>query len=177
MNASSTSTVPSSRPGTDPVFGQFGGPIRTMLRNLRLQWMLYRTQGRKVRALEPVRTTNAHLLRDIGLSREMLSPEAAERPARDRLGLPFGLGMIFLALALNGAGTPAFAQTMARAGDRTESRMSSVPTVGVFAGEYVSGAPVYRFGTVVVTGSRKESAPPRGRNGRQSIASGARSPA
>jgi hypothetical protein len=28
---------------------------------------------------------------------------------------------------------------------------------GVFAGEYVKGAPVYRFPAVVVTGSRKES--------------------
>jgi hypothetical protein len=31
------------------------------------------------------------------------------------------------------------------------------PTAGVFAGEYVNGAPVYRFAAVVVTGSRKAS--------------------
>ena len=48
MNASSpTTTVLRSRPGIDPVFGQFGGIIRTTLRSLRLQWFLYRAGRRR----------------------------------------------------------------------------------------------------------------------------------
>jgi uncharacterized protein YjiS (DUF1127 family) len=159
MNASSTSTVQPSRPGTDPVFGQLGGLIRTTLRSLRLQWFLYRAQRRKVRALEPVGAMNAHLLRDIGVSNEMLFREAVETPAYERRGVPFGLAVLLLTLALDGAGTPAFAQTTARPADQTQCQLSSLPTAGVFAGEYVNGAPVYRFATVVVTGSRKERTP------------------
>jgi hypothetical protein len=78
MNASSsTSTVLRSRPGSDPVFGPFGGLFRTTLRDLRLHWFLYRTQRRKVRVPEAMGEMNAHMLRDIGAPDEMVARAAA----------------------------------------------------------------------------------------------------
>jgi uncharacterized protein YjiS (DUF1127 family) len=173
MNASSTSNVLSARPGSDPVFGQLGGFIRTTLRSLRLQWILYRGQRRKTRAIEAVGPLNAHILRDIGVSNEMLFRDAATRPAHERHGMPFGLAVLLVALALDGASTPASADTVARAGDKTQPQVSSVQMAGVFAGEYVNGAPVYRFPAVVVTASRKEIASAKAQPRRQSIASAA----
>ena len=171
MNASSTSNVLSSRPGADPVFGQLGGFVRTTLRGLRLQWILYRGQRRKTRAIEHVGPLDAHLLRDIGVSNEMLFRYAATRPVHERQGMPFGLAVLLVALALHGAATPASADTVARAGERARAQVSSAPMAAVFTGEYVDSAPVYRFPAVVVTGSRRDRASAQAATCRQSLAS------
>jgi len=74
---SQTSTILRSRPGSDPVFGPFGGLLRTTLHNVRLQWFLYRTERRKARAPEPLGEMNAHMLRDIGAPDAMVARAAA----------------------------------------------------------------------------------------------------
>jgi hypothetical protein len=177
MNASSTSNVLSSRPGSDPVFGHMGGFVRTTLRSLRLQWILHRGQRRKIRAMELVGPLNAHVLRDIGVPNQMLFHDAATRPVHERHGLPFGLAVLLVALALDGAATPASADTVARAGDKRPAQVSSAPMAAVFTGEYVNGAPVYRFPAVVVTGSRKDPAIARSQPCRQTLASRTKTPA
>jgi len=151
MNASSTSPFPPCRPGTDPVFGQLGGGlIRTSLRSLRLQWILYRAARRKTRTIEPGDNMNVHMLRDIGVTQETLSRGATPRPACERHGLPFGLWVLLVALALTGSAAP----TSSEAARPAKPQASGVPLPAVFAGEYVNGAPVYRFPAVVVMGSR-----------------------
>jgi uncharacterized protein YjiS (DUF1127 family) len=148
-----------------------GGFLRTTLRSLRLQWILHRAQRRKARAIEHAGPLNPHMLRDIGVSNETILPDGAARPVYERHGLPFGLALLLVALALDGTATPASADTAARAGDKTQARVSSIPAAGVFAGEYVDGAPVYRFPAVVVTGSRKEGASANAPSCRRSFAS------
>ena len=175
MNAaSSTSTALSSRPGSDPVFGRFGGLFRTTLRSLRLQWFLYRTERRKTRPIDSVGDMNAHMLRDIGASDEMIVRAAAPRAAYERHGIPFGLSLLLVVLAVGGTGTPTSAETVARANGVTNAQAqiqpASVPMAGVFAGEYLNGAPVYRFPAVVVTGSRKDRAAGRQEPCRQTLA-------
>jgi hypothetical protein len=159
--ASSMSTALHTRPGSDPVFGSFGGPFRATLRGLRMHWFLYRGRHAKTRTTESVGEMSAHMLRDIGAPDEMIASTSLARPAYERHGIPFGLSIVLLSLALTGAPTPASAQTAAQSspGGRAQSQ-AQVPTAamaGVFAGEYVNGAPVYRFPAVVVIGSRKES--------------------
>src|SRR5262245_1800313 len=153
--ASSTSSVFAPRPGADPVFGRFGGLFRTTLRSLRMQWFLYRAQHRKAGAKEPVGEMNAHMLRDIGAPEEMIASATAVKPAYWRHGIPFGLSVVMVSLALTGTPTPASAETVAQSGARNKAParvdVASAPLAAVFAGEYVNGAPVYRFPTVVVT--------------------------
>jgi uncharacterized protein YjiS (DUF1127 family) len=175
MNPSSTSTILSSRPGSDPVFGQFGGFFRTTLRSLRLQWILHRAQRRKVRPIESIGEMNAHLLKDIGVAENTLSRRPSPGAAYERHGIPFGLSAILLAIALGGTAAPTSAQTIARG--NAEPQVASAPMAGVFAGEYVNGAPVYRFPAVVVTGPRKDPALAKSQPCRQTVASGAKTPA
>jgi len=156
---SQTSTILRSRPGSDPVFGPFGGLLRTTLHNVRLQWFLYRTERRKARAPEPLGEMNAHMLRDIGAPDAMVARAAASKPLYERTGIPFGFTVLLASLVLSGAPTPSSAASVTSI-DRevpAEVRVVEAPMAGVFAGEYVKGAPVYRFPAVVVTGSRKES--------------------
>ena len=159
MNAAFTTTGLSSRPGSDPVFGQFGGLFRTTLRGLRMQWFLYRVQRRK-RAPEPVGEMSAHLLRDIGAPEEMIARAAAGKSTYGRAGFPFGLAAIAAAIVLIGAPGPAWAAgeiaTEGSAQPEARIQVGNAPLAAVFAGEYVNGAPVYRFPAVVVTGSRKD---------------------
>ncbi len=160
MNAlSSTSTVLRSRPGSDPVFGPFGGLLRTTLRDLRLQWFLYRMQRRKVRVPEPLGEMNAHMLRDIGAPDEMVARAAAAKPLYERSGIPFGFTVLLATLILGGAPAPSSAANVTPVDREPPAQVQVVnaPMAGVFAGEYVKGAPLYRFPAVVVTGSRKES--------------------
>ena len=159
MNAEfSTATALPSRPGSDPVFGRFGGVFRTTLRDLRLRWLLYRAARRAHRPLASVGEMNAHMLKDIGAPDEMTARAATGRRAYERHGIPFGFSLMLAALVLGGTGTPTSAQTVAaNAAGKPEAQVqpASTPMAGVFAGEYVNGAPVYRFPAVVVTGSRK----------------------
>jgi hypothetical protein len=160
MNAlSQTTTVLRPRPGSDPVFGQFGGPIRTMLRSLRMQWFLYRAGRRKTRASESVGEMNAHLLRDIGASDEMVARATAPKAPYERSGVPFGLAVLTVALVLGVTSTPTSAGNIGAtdANGQAQVQAAKIPMDGVFAGEYVNGAPVYRFPAVVVTGSRKDN--------------------
>jgi uncharacterized protein YjiS (DUF1127 family) len=178
MNAPTTSSILPSPSGTDPVFGRLGGFVRTTLRDLRLHWILCRAQRRNTRAIERLGPLNPHVLRDIGVSNEMLFCDAAPRPVHERHGLPFGLSMLLVALALDGTATPALAETLARAADKPQqAQVASPPMAGVFAGEFVNGAPVYRFPAVVVIGSRKAAASAKAQSCRQSLASAARNPA
>ena len=156
--ASSTSTTLPTRPGSDPVFGQFGGLFRSTLRSLRMQWFLYQRKRGKARPIDSVGEMNAHMLRDIGAPEEMIASAAGGRPAYERHGIPFGLGAVLVALALTGTPTPASAETVAGANVKTRAQvLAKEPLPAVFAGEYVDGAPVYRFPAVVVTGSRRDS--------------------
>src|SRR5262245_8465008 len=145
MNATpSTSTVLSSRPGADPVFGRFGGLIRTTLRDLRLQWFLYRTQRRKTAVAAPLGEMNAHMLRDIGAPDEMIARTTGPRPAYERHGIPFGLGAVLVVVALTGTATPTSAETGAPSAASGKApaqvQVSSAPMAGVFVGEYINGA-------------------------------------
>jgi hypothetical protein len=59
-------------------------------------------------------------------------------------------------------GTPTSAATVAHAAASSKAQANvqpvSEPMAAVFAGEYVNGAPVYRFPAIVVTSSRKADA-------------------
>ena len=151
----STSTALRSRPGTDPVFGQFGGVLRTTLRAVRLQWILYRAQRRKVPALDATTEMNAHMLRDIGAPDQWVARAAAGRFRHDWRGISFGVAVVFVAMTILGTATPTSAAEPAP--DNAQGKVIAQPRMaGVFAGEFVDGAPVYRFPAVLVTGSRKE---------------------
>ena len=173
--ATSTSTLLPSRPGTDPVFGQFGGVLRTTLRALRLQWILYRAQRRKAQACEAIGEMDAHMLRDIGAPDELYARAAEQRRAHDRRGIPFGFSVALAALAVVGTLTSTSAADAAQGNPSakmiaqaqairvriaraqgTQTQVSQTQMAGVFAGEFVDGGPVYRFPAVVVTGSRKD---------------------
>ena len=178
MNASSsTSTALSSRPGFDPVFGQFGGLFRTTLRGLRMQWFLYRGRREKTRSIESVGEMNAHMLRDIGAPEEMIASSKAARPAYERHGIPFGFAVLIVALALGGTGMPTSAQTVAQANTSAtvQVQVAKERLPAVFAGEYVNGAPVYRVPAVVVIGTRHEGSIARSQPCRQMLANMAKS--
>ena len=179
MNAeSSTSSDLTYRPGMDPVFGRLGGLVGITLRNLRLQWFLYRVERRKARPIEAVGEMSAHMLRDIGAADALVRSTAGTRPAYERHGLRFGLSVVLLALVLAMNGTESSAQSAARrdASVTAQVRNANVPMAGVFAGEYVKGAPVYRFPAVVVTGSRKDASQDK-QPCRQTLARAGRVPA
>ena len=158
--ASSNVTALSTRPGRDPVFGDFGGLIRTTFRGLRMQWFLYRRQHARDRPIESVGEMNAHMLRDIGMQDEMIGSSAGAKPAYERYGIPFGLSVVVVSLALAGVAAPADAGTATRAvvGDKAQAQVqvATTPLAAVFVGEYINGAPVYRLPAVVVTGTRKD---------------------
>ena len=175
-----SSTALPTRPGTDPVFGSFGGLIRNTFRSLGMQWFLYRAERRKSRSTEPVGEMNAHMLRDIGAPDAMIASAAGARPAYQRHGIPFGFSVVLVAIALAVTGTPVSAEIVvpsaARSSGQALTQAASVPMAGVFAGEYVNGAPVYRFPAVVVTGSAREVAAARPQPPcRQSLAHAAKS--
>ena len=176
-----TTTVLRSRPGYDPVFGQFGGLFRTTLRSLRLQWFLYRAGRRQARVTESMGEMNAHMLRDIGAPDEMVARAATARPAYERTGIPFGLAAVLLSLVLGGMSPPTSAANRGTAdtsGDaQAPVQVAKAPMAGVFAGEYVDGASVYRFPAVVVTGSRKDSPKSNLQPCRQTRATGSKAPA
>jgi hypothetical protein len=154
MNASSTSPFPPCRPGTDPVFGQLGGGlIRTSLRSLRLQWILYRAARRKTRTIEPWDNMNVHMLRDIGVSQETLSRAGDAKAVCERQRPPVSALRCARGTRASRA-SRRFAELSARAARQEAAQASSVPMAGGFAGEYVNGAPVYRFSCRRRHGSR-----------------------
>jgi hypothetical protein len=174
MNASSTSTVPSSGRGPTRLRAVRRTSSARSLRNLRLQWMLYRAQRRKVRDLGAGRTMNAHMpARHRRVASEMLSREASGKAGPAIASAAVRAGDDFRRTRANGRGRPHLPRRWLERATGQRAAGSSVPTGGCLPAS-TSAARRFIALSCRVTGSRKESAPP-GRNGRQSIASGARS--
>jgi hypothetical protein len=165
MNAvSSPSIVLTSGPRTGR---RVGAMLRATVRAFQLHWEAYRAERRQARALGAVSEMDVHMLRDIGAPYELIS-RATAQSARHGRDIPFQLWMVLVAIAVIGTATPTSAGEAAHVRPaRGVHAAGQMP--GVFTGEFLDGAPVYRFPAVVVTGSRKprpaerevQSTPPR----------------
>ena len=164
MNSpSSPSIALPSRPLTERVLAALGLRLRLAQRSLLSRWHHYRLQRREARLLEGLGEMNAHLLRDIGAPDRLIERAVEIRRASRWREIPFQLSVVLVGIALAGTASPVPAV------ERVDPRpVGSVHApremVGAFTGEFVDGAPVYRFPTVVVGGSRRaepaRSAPP-----------------
>ena len=97
---------------------------------------------------------DAHLLRDIGAPEELISRAVAGR--NSPLPREFLFQLAAVAAAITMIATPAPA--LAADGGTSETpcqRLAQQVLPGVFTGEFADGGPVYRFPSVVVTGSRR----------------------
>lgn len=156
-----------------------GALLRTTLRALQLHWRAYQSQRREAHALIAIGDMDLHMLQDIGAPDELISRAAAGRSPSHWRDTPFQLLVVTGAIAVIATATLTSAAQAAPAqppcGAYAETQMA-----GVFTGEFINGAPVYRFPAVVVTSSRKakggegkaRSMPPR-----QTHATNARVPA
>ena len=93
----------------------------------------------------------SHMVRDIGAPR-LISHAAARRDADHRRLISVQLSTPFLVVAL--IATVALGAAGVAIGSPPTSK-TQAQMVGVFTGEYVNGAPVYRLPPVTVVASRK----------------------
>jgi hypothetical protein len=154
MNAhSSQPSVHLSRPLTERVVSDVGKALRAAGALLAL-WRIHRARSRDVCAVDAMTDMNEHMLRDIGAPDRLISHAAARRDADHRRRIPVQLLAPVLVVAL--IATVAL-DTAAEAADlRPASKASAnAPVIGLFTGEYVNGAPVYRLPPVIVVGTRE----------------------
>jgi len=124
------------------------------LSNLASAWR-ERANRRHLRAGEPVSAMNEHLLKDIGaLDRLISSPAARERPMLRRIRGGAFACVVLLGAVLVATATDTWAAEAAPARPPTATP-ASPEIVGVFSGEFVNGAPVYRLPPISVVASRE----------------------
>jgi hypothetical protein len=117
-------------------------------------WRESRARSREVRAVDAITLMNEHMLRDIGAHDRLISYAAARSDADHRRRVSIQLSTPFLVLALTA--TTALGAAAEAADSRLTSKASAeTQLVGVFTGEYINEAPVYRLPPVVVIGTRK----------------------
>lgn len=150
----STSIVLTSRP-TDRVVAALGDRLDSAKRALSSLWSDYQVRRREARALTGIDEMDPHMLRDIGASDRLIERAAEGRPESRWRGVPFQWAAVLLASAV--VGTTAPTSVAEAAGPQVIGKgYAQTEMVGVFTGEFVDGAPVYRFPPVVVVGSRAE---------------------
>jgi uncharacterized protein YjiS (DUF1127 family) len=154
MNAhSSQPSILLSRPLTGRVVSDVGKALRATGAVLAL-WRNHRARSRDVRAVDAMTDMNEHMLRDIGASDRLISHVAARRDAVHRRRIAVQLSTPLLVVAL--IATVALGAAAEAADLRPASKASAkAPVFGVFTGEYVNGAPVYRLPPVIVVGTRE----------------------
>jgi hypothetical protein len=133
-------------PSTGPGLTSSGDGLR--LRALRTMWRDYETRRREARAFDAIGDMNEHILRDIGAPDRLVANAAARKAAHDRRRFPVQLSVSVLAAALIANAMPTLAAEATKA-------YAQGQTVGVFTGEFVDGAPVYRLPPMVIVGARK----------------------
>jgi uncharacterized protein YjiS (DUF1127 family) len=153
MNAhSSQLSVLLSRPLSERVVSEVGKALRGAGAVLAL-WRNHRARNRDARAVDAMTDMNEHMLRDIGAPDRLISHAAARSDADQRRRIPVQLLAPLVVIAL--AATVALGATAEAADLRPAGKASATAQVdGVFTGEYVNGAPVYRLPPVLVVARR-----------------------
>ena len=149
---SQLSVVP-SRPLTERVVTGIGKALRAV-DILRALWRDTRARRREARAVDGIADMNEHMLKDIGAHERLISHAAMRGDAdhRQRISAQLLLPVLVVALMATAAPDAAGAATDS---PPTSKACDQAQVVGVFTGEYVNGAPVYRLPPVVVVASRK----------------------
>jgi uncharacterized protein YjiS (DUF1127 family) len=136
----SQSIMPSSRPLTERMFTGIGDALRTL-------WRDHQALGREARAVDVVNDMNEHMLRDIGASDRLIAHAAAPRTAHRLSASLLAVGLIATATPMRAA-EPTCPPP-------TSTAYAQAQMAGVFTGEFVNGAPVYRLPQVIVVADRK----------------------
>ena len=167
LSSSPSIVLPSRR--TERALMALCARLHSVRRTLLARWRGYQAQRRGARAFDAIRGMDAHILRDIGAPDELISAAVAARGSSPWREVLFQLAAAAVAIAVIGSAAPTFAAEAA--GQPATAKGYPVrPLAGVFTGEFVDRAPVYRFPAVVVTGSRNakvaKSEPPVAERGR-----------
>ena len=153
----SKSAILPFRPSTERVFTAIGNALRMALRALLILWRDHNARRREAREFDALGDVNEHMLRDIGAPDRLIAHAAARSDAHHWRGMWVQLSASVVAAVLIATATPTSAveatYPQATSKARTQGQM-----VGVFTGEYVDGAPVYRLPSVVVTTRKSELA-------------------
>jgi uncharacterized protein YjiS (DUF1127 family) len=154
MNAhSSQPSILVARPLTGRAVSAVGNALRAAGALVAL-WRIQRARSREARAVDAMTDMNEHMLRDIGAPDRLISHAAARRDADHRRRISVQLSAPLLVVAL--IATVALGAAAEAADSRPASKASAqAQVVGVFTGEYVNGAPVYRMPPVIVVASRE----------------------
>src|SRR5437899_4501046 len=149
----SQSVIFPSRPLAERVFAGSSDALRVALSVAETLWGRHKVRSRQARAMRAISDMNEHTLRDIGAPDQLISHAAARSRAHHRRQISLQLLVSLLAGALIATATPISAEAThppTTSKERTQERI-----VGVFTGEFVDGAPVYRLPSVVVVAARK----------------------
>jgi uncharacterized protein YjiS (DUF1127 family) len=154
MNAySSQPSVHLSRPLTERVVSDVGKAMRAAGALVAL-WRIQKARRREARAINAMTDMNDHMLRDIGAPDRLIAHAAARRDADHRRRIAVQLSTLLLVVAL--IATVALGAAAEAADLRPASKASAnAPVIGLFTGEYVNGAPVYRLPPVIVVATRE----------------------
>jgi len=152
--SSSPSVVLSMRPRTGRAFAA----LREWLQTLHARRHDLQAQRRDARTRHAVSEMDAHLLRDIGAPEELIARAVEDRNSRVPREFLFQLATVAAAITMIAMPEPAFAADGAGS-ETTGKRVAQQATPGVFTGQFAEGGPVYRFPSVVVTGSRRAELP------------------
>jgi hypothetical protein len=128
-------------------------------RALLSRWHDYEARRREARALVAVDEMAPHLLRDIGapdpLIARAVESRGASRWSQVTLRLTMALAAIVVIALVAPASLAEAAEAAEAAGAKGAAKFDAQhPMVGSFTGEFIAGAPVYRFPTVIVAGAR-----------------------
>jgi uncharacterized protein YjiS (DUF1127 family) len=154
MNAySSQPSVHLSHPLTERVVSEVGNALRAAGALVAL-WRIQKARRREARAINAMTDMNEHMLRDIGAPDRLIAHAAARRDADHRRRIAVQLSTPLLVVAL--IATVALGAAAEAADLRPASKASAnAPVIGLFTGEYVNGAPVYRLPPVIVVATRE----------------------
>ena len=152
MNAlPSQSSVSLSRPLGERVLSELRRALRAA-GILRALWRDSRARSREARAVAAIADMNEHMLRDIGADDRLIAHAVARSDPDHRRRIAVQLGTPLLVVAL--IATVAVGAT-AEAANLRPTGKERAQMVGVFTGEYVNGAPVYRLPPVTIAASRR----------------------
>ena len=153
MNSSSSPYVlQRSRPSpAGHVLAVLGERLGRAKRQLLSRWHDYQARRQEARALVAINEMDAHLLRDIGAPDQLIARAVERRRASPWREVSLRLSMVLVTIAVIGAVAPP-SVAEAAGPQKTDAQRQMA---GVFTGEFVDGAPVYRFPTVIVAGSRR----------------------
>jgi hypothetical protein len=154
-----------SRPLTERVIKA----VHTMLTH----WGDYKARRWEARASDAINDMNEHLLRDIGAPDRLIAHAAARKVAHERRQIP---AASLLAAGLIATATPTWAAE-ATYPQATSTAYAQGQMVGVFTGQFVDAAPVYRLPPVAVVATRKVELAKMEREGRLARAKQARAKA